>query len=374
MFMTKNRLPLVAVTLIFVLGACNFPGGTSAEEKAAAVQTSAAETVNAQLTQNAELTPSSTPTPEATDTPEATNTPLASNTPEATSTSETTCDSILFVSDVTVPDGTDFSPGETFTKTWRLRNVGTCTWTTDYDLVFDSGNSMSGPAAQALTGSVAPGQEVDISVDLTAPASDGNYVGNWKLRNSSGVVFGLPGPFYVEIDVVSGGGGGSGDDTVTIAASAVGSVRSNGDTNPNPNTGDTGGDLGSQAFVSFDLSSIPDGATIDEVRVDFSDYDTLSNPFSGLGCLRGYTGSFFPLDASDYFAGSPGGAVLRWCDTGELDSPHLDDDVKDAVQAALASDVLELRLQFSDTATDGDGTADMVRFGAVSLEITYTAP
>src|SRR5512135_3467629 len=50
-----------------------------------------------------------------------------------------TCDRAQFIADVTVPDGTRFSPGAAFTKTWRLKNVGTCTWSTSYTLVFSSG-------------------------------------------------------------------------------------------------------------------------------------------------------------------------------------------------------------------------------------------
>ncbi len=83
-----------------------------------------------------------------------------------------------WVKDVTVPDGTEFAPGDTFTKTWRLKNVGTCTWNNDYDLVFDSGDKMGGSNVEDINiGNVAPGDEVDISVDLTAPGSVGTYRG-----------------------------------------------------------------------------------------------------------------------------------------------------------------------------------------------------
>jgi len=110
------------------------------------------------------------------------------------------CDIAQFVDDVTIPDGTILKPNETFTKTWRLKNVGTCTWTSSYTVVFSGGDSMSGPATQALAGSVNPGQTVDISINLTAPAADGDYTGNWKLRNASGVLFSQ---FYVDIKVKS---------------------------------------------------------------------------------------------------------------------------------------------------------------------------
>jgi hypothetical protein len=112
-------------------------------------------------------------------------------------------DLAAFVSDVTIPDNTYMSPSQAYTKTWRLKNAGTCTWTTGYALVFDSGNIMSGPTSQNLAGNVAPGATVDLSVNLIAPGSNGTHRGNWKLRNDKGTIFGLggAGPFYVQIVV-----------------------------------------------------------------------------------------------------------------------------------------------------------------------------
>lgn len=114
-------------------------------------------------------------------------------------------DSAAFIRDVTIPDNTLLTGGQTFEKVWRLRNSGTCTWTTSYSLIFSSGDSMSGPAATPLPGSVGPGQEVDLRLSLRAPSRDGTYRGNWLLRNPSGITFGLgPSanqPFWVQIVV-----------------------------------------------------------------------------------------------------------------------------------------------------------------------------
>jgi hypothetical protein len=122
----------------------------------------------------------------------------------------TTCDAAQFVADVTVADGTVFAPGATFKKTWRLKNIGTCTWSTSYSLVYASGEKMGTVTAVVLPSTVAPGQTVDVSVDMTAPASAGKYRGNWQLANASGVKFGIgstaQGVFWVEIVVSSGGG------------------------------------------------------------------------------------------------------------------------------------------------------------------------
>lgn len=133
-------------------------------------------------------------------------TPTPSPSPTVTPT-EIPCDRAAFVSDVTVPDGADFSPGEVFTKTWRLKNTGSCQWTSGYDLVHVSGDQMGAPASVQLTaGIVSPGQNVDVSVQLTAPMDEGGYKGFFKIRNSGNALFGVGDlgtvAFWVEIEVI----------------------------------------------------------------------------------------------------------------------------------------------------------------------------
>lgn len=111
-----------------------------------------------------------------------------------------------FIADVTYPDGSLLSPGTGFVKTWRVKNVGTCTWNGDYQLVFDSGDVMSGPSFQRLTSvNVPPGKTLDVSINLTAPRNAGTYRGNWRFRAPNGVVFGLTtgNPIWVEVQVES---------------------------------------------------------------------------------------------------------------------------------------------------------------------------
>lgn len=96
-----------------------------------------------------------------------------------------------FVADVTIPDGSYRTPGSSFTKTWRITNNGTTTWNTGYKLFFSSGSQMSGPSWVAMPHYVAPGQTVDLSVNLVAPAASGTYRGNWKLQSDTGTTFGV---------------------------------------------------------------------------------------------------------------------------------------------------------------------------------------
>jgi hypothetical protein len=170
----------------------------------------------------AAITPTFTPTitPQLpTDTPRPTNTPLpiASSTPIFTPTPLSTtgisrtstpiigggggqtgtpgtpgayCNAAKFVEDVSIPDDTKVNPGTGFTKTWRLENFGYCTWTTDYKLVFVSGDRMSAPAEVPMPEEVKPGDEVNISVNMIAPIDPGKYESYWKLSDASGTLFG----------------------------------------------------------------------------------------------------------------------------------------------------------------------------------------
>jgi len=141
-----------------------------------------------------------------TSTPTVTGTPKTA-TPTSTGTQQpNACDRAQFISDVTVPDGTSFGPGVAFTKTWRLKNVGTCTWT-NYSIMFDTGEKMSGPDSALIPTTVAPGQTVDITIQLVSPNTAGTYRGYWKLKSSTGVPFGIGSDgtksFWVEIKVTS---------------------------------------------------------------------------------------------------------------------------------------------------------------------------
>ena len=221
-----SKLFILSILLALVLSSCNLPSRTPQTEEPNAIFTQAALTVQAQLNQTPTSAPFNTPTlppPQPTNTPITLPTlptlPVATNTLIATPT--VACDQGQFVKDVTIPDGTNFNPGETFTKTWRVRNAGTCTWS-GYSLVFDSGDAMNGTSPIAI-GTVGPGQEVDLSVNLTAPATNGSYRGYWRIRSASGVLIpmlsGHQGKsFFVDIKV---GVLSSGYDFHTRADSAV---------------------------------------------------------------------------------------------------------------------------------------------------------
>jgi hypothetical protein len=134
---------------------------------------------------------------------------LTTPAPTTTSTiNPSPCDKAEFIADVNVPPGTVIAPGAQFMKTWRLKNVGTCTWTTSYQLVFFSGEKMGAPSFANFPRNVEPGQTVDLSINMIAPSTPGQYRGYWMFKNVNGALFGVGPvanePWFVDI-VVSGG-------------------------------------------------------------------------------------------------------------------------------------------------------------------------
>ena len=248
-----------------LLAGCNMPSGDTAQTPTLDV-TQAYQTVEARLTQAAALTPAASPQPSPTQAvasptpqprPSATQPKPTNTRPPAVATATRVCDSAAPGNpiDVTIPDDTQMQPGQSFTKTWRLQNVGTCTWDRNYTIAVFSGDAMGAPVAVQLPDAVAPGGSLEISVDLTAPLSAGSYQGNWKLRNASGAWFGIgpdgTAPFWVRI-VVSGSAAtltptvqgaatqtpGTGTPTLTPSVtSPAASVRVSGPASMIPDTG-----------------------------------------------------------------------------------------------------------------------------------------
>ena len=170
-----------------------------------------AETLIARMTLQAMPTDTPVPTPTPTSAPTATLTPTLAPTvvyipPAATltPTPQSLCLKAALVSDVTIPDGTKLKPNETFTKTWRFRNVGTCAWTTEFDIVFISGDQLSAPAILDFPAAVPVGGTIDISVGMTAPSEPGTYTGSWAFTGPGRQVFGIgaDGKGYYQVKIV----------------------------------------------------------------------------------------------------------------------------------------------------------------------------
>lgn len=178
------------------------------------VQAAIVQTVESDLAQQTASAPTNTPTPTLTETPTETSTSTPTSTPTPTITNIPTiqlplaavapCYSAAFITDVTVPDGTQFDPGVDFTKTWRIQNTGSCAWTTGFQVIFDQGDLLGAPSSFNLPNYVNLGQTVDISVGMAAPDSTGTYEGSWRLEAPNGITIGVGTSnvdFYVQIVV-----------------------------------------------------------------------------------------------------------------------------------------------------------------------------
>ena len=212
---------LLLLLLALGLNACNMPrrGATTPVTGAPAIYTAAAQTVQAQLTQvnqppGATFT-GTTPQPPLQTTAPASVDRATSPAPDATTpapgeTETANCNQARFVKDVSVPDNTEFSPDQSFEKTWRLENSGVCAWTTGYSLVFTGGDALDAPASVPLPDTpVQPGDTVDVTVPMKAPNTSGSYLGEWKLRTPDNAIFGVGDeskPVWVKINVVVASG------------------------------------------------------------------------------------------------------------------------------------------------------------------------
>ncbi len=382
--MKKRSINILTLILsVAILSACNMPNGSpSPAEQTAIIDRSVAETVAAGPTASLQAEDpviSDTPDPGSSD--PATSTPTS--TPEADTPTPTNtpipCNLGRFVTDVTIPDGTTFEPGEVFTKTWRIKNTGSCAWTSGYDIVFSGGDAMSAPGSVQITsGTVNPGQNVNVSVELTAPALEGTYRGNWQLRDPSDVIFGIEnsasGLFWVEIKVEEPA---PTENTVEITFASRGQVEDGLDVRTNANNaGDTGNDVGLQGFVTFDVSSIPNGATIKSARLVTISHDVLGDPFGNLGCLRAYVDNYGSVGFEDFSPVGVTGALVRFCSEAQLADSNLQKMSSSGIagiQNALASDDFQIRLQYKDVHTNGDGIADVFR-GSFKIIVTYQEP
>jgi hypothetical protein len=201
----RPRLLTVVILLVILSLACNIPGTPATTPTgSSALITKVAGTLQALETPTLSLSTASQTKPTFTHTPTNPAPVTATTRPNTPTITLQPCDQAQFISDVTVPDGTKMIPGQGFTKTWRLRNLGSCSWDSRYALVFAGGDALGAPAVINLPGTVPAYSTVDLSIDMKAPMTPGQYVGDWKLRNAAGQVFGVVAdqPFFVQITVI----------------------------------------------------------------------------------------------------------------------------------------------------------------------------
>jgi hypothetical protein len=200
---------IFSMLVLLILSAC---GGAEATptQNPDAVYTAAVETAFAIVSKTAAAvanTPTVTPIPGASPTLGPSNTPLITDTPPGGTTLATntpftintplpptqqSCDNAALIAE-TIPDNSEIAPGAQFVKTWTIKNTGPCTWNTNYRLAYGwggEGTDWKTTQPAYLPRVVNPGEEVDVSVTLSAPANTGQYGAHFRMQDDSGYYFG----------------------------------------------------------------------------------------------------------------------------------------------------------------------------------------
>jgi len=197
----KLKFIIFAVIATLILAACAPATPIVPTPDVLAIRTSAASTVVAEFTLTAavftatSLPPTTTFTPEPLPSPSATATTIFATDPTqiALGTPGQLCDNFSFdplTVDVTILDGTQMTPGQSFVKTWKIKNTGICPWGDGYGLIYAGyADKMSGEPVPLGT-LVQVGQEVDVSVNFKAPTNIGEYTSAWQMANAKGIPFG----------------------------------------------------------------------------------------------------------------------------------------------------------------------------------------
>ena len=219
------KMGIILTGVVFILTACNLTNmfrGNQVDDFEH-IETAAAATITAKLTQSAfetmvaQLTgippsntpgPDDTPSPTSTAAPGSTNTPVPTNLPPTATYKPSTataipipCSAAKFIEDVTIPDWITVDAGQRIDKSWKIKNVGSCTWNTKYTIFFFGGNQLSAPASVAFPNSVKPGETVNLTVPMTAPSDKGSFTGSWMFKSDNGTVFGTGSNFNAPLTV-----------------------------------------------------------------------------------------------------------------------------------------------------------------------------
>jgi hypothetical protein len=205
-------LLIVILLAIIILVGCNFPANQDEVSESDQVLTAAVLTVEAKLTLIAPQ--GGLPTNPAINTVPVKTMQISSPTVGPTNSQPTSaaptsipCNWAAFEADASYPDGTEVLVGTNIEKKWRLKNIGACSWTSAYRIIFKDGERMSAPDQVEFTSqSISPGQSIELGVPLTVPSDPGSYRSNFLLKSSDGIIFGVGNgadePFFIEIEAV----------------------------------------------------------------------------------------------------------------------------------------------------------------------------
>ncbi len=377
--MKKQKIWIILLISLILLTACSIESAEPTPNIAGTAAAMAETIVAVQLTKLAEAatptpTPTETPTPEPTSTITANALPTLFPTPLQPATGgEGECLLAHMVSE-TIPDGTEMASGEQFNKIWVLQNSGTCTWTSNFSVVYHHGDRLGASTRINFPGTVAPGESFSLTVPMVAPAVAGGYLGFWNLESADGQAFGTTTSalFWTQIVV---------DELIPPASlydiwapSSTGSILYTGEMGTDIVVGDSKHNYAYQGFATFDLVNISNKATITAVYLVYEGSTISGSPFANLGCMGVYRYNYGNLEPADFYNDTPGGALWSFCSAGEISSGvsrYGGDAAISAIQNSLGGKI-QFRFQFN-TNTNNNGTVDTAKLFPV-LKIEYTTP
>ncbi|MEK6753228.1 MAG: NBR1-Ig-like domain-containing protein [Chloroflexota bacterium] len=185
----KSRI--ISILSIGILLALLFSCGTNSTEEQTivdtdALRTEAVATYASSLTETLVAVPTASPTP----TVEPTVTPPLVTVTLAITATVNACYNLLYIEDVTIPDGAQMKPGEVFTKTWLVQNIGGCAWKAGFTFQHVGGDAMRGSTV-ALTEAIQTGSKREISVQLVVPTGQNGLIqSSWRMADGNGTFFG----------------------------------------------------------------------------------------------------------------------------------------------------------------------------------------
>ncbi len=111
-----------------------------------------------------------------------------------------TCqNSLKYLADITIPDGTVALAGERIDKQWQVQNDGSCDWSGQYTLRLVEGFPPLGAEISQALYPARAGSQVTLQIIFSAPPAAGVYRSAWQAYDPQGNPFGET--VYIEIIV-----------------------------------------------------------------------------------------------------------------------------------------------------------------------------
>ncbi len=99
------------------------------------------------------------------------------------------CYNAALVEDVPIDGGNNLNAGDTFSKSWVIKNTGSCDWNSDFRIVFVGGDYMADTTK--IRQKVGAGSSATITVkNMVAPSDSGKAVSSWQMATDNGTGFG----------------------------------------------------------------------------------------------------------------------------------------------------------------------------------------